>query len=32
MMVAMSTQLLSGPSTGPKDNHPFLNAAMAQVL
>lgn len=30
VMVAMSTQLLSGPSTGPNDTHPFLNAAMAQ--
>lgn len=30
MMVAMSTQLLSGPSPGPNDTHPFLNAAMAQ--
>ncbi|XP_074307211.1 uncharacterized protein LOC141642331 [Silene latifolia] len=30
MMVAMSTQLLSGPSPGPKDVHPFSNAVMAQ--
>ncbi|CAO2832053.1 unnamed protein product [Amaranthus hypochondriacus] len=30
MMVTMSTQLLSGPSPGPKDFHPFLNAFMSQ--
>ncbi|GAV57551.1 Dymeclin domain-containing protein [Cephalotus follicularis] len=30
MLVAMSTQLLSGPSPGPKDVHPFIDAAMAQ--
>ncbi|KAG5391234.1 hypothetical protein IGI04_032775 [Brassica rapa subsp. trilocularis] len=30
MVVAMSTQLLSGPSPGPKDANPFLDAAMAQ--
>ncbi|KAL9240845.1 hypothetical protein vseg_015021 [Gypsophila vaccaria] len=30
MMVAMSTQLLSGPSPGPKDVHPFTNAVMEQ--
>ncbi|KAK9725534.1 hypothetical protein RND81_05G151400 [Saponaria officinalis] len=30
MMVAMSTQLLSGPSPGPKDVHPFTDAVMEQ--
>ncbi|KAJ4722539.1 Dymeclin [Melia azedarach] len=30
MLVAMSTQLLSGPSPGPKDVHPFIDAAMAE--
>ncbi|OMO54684.1 Dymeclin [Corchorus capsularis] len=30
MLVAMSTQLLSGPSPGPKDVHPFIDAAMSQ--
>ncbi|XP_057476837.1 uncharacterized protein LOC130764551 [Actinidia eriantha] len=30
MLVAMSTQLLSGPSPGPKDIHPFIDAAMVQ--
>ncbi|RID52467.1 hypothetical protein BRARA_H03061 [Brassica rapa] len=30
MVVAMSTQLLSGPSPGPRDANPFLDAAMAQ--
>ncbi|KAK6929907.1 hypothetical protein RJ641_004001 [Dillenia turbinata] len=30
MLVAMSTQLLSGPSPGPKDVHPFIDAAMFQ--
>jgi len=27
----MSTQLLCGPSPGPNDLNPFLDAAMAQV-
>lgn len=31
MLITMSTQLLSGPSSGPKDVNPFLDAAMAQV-
>ena len=31
MLVAMSTQLLSGPSPGPKDVNPFIDAAMSQV-
>lgn len=31
MLVAMSTQLLSGPSPGPEDAHPFTDAAMVQV-
>lgn len=31
MLIAMSTQLLSGPSPGPKDVNPFIDAAMAQV-
>ncbi|CAH8390496.1 unnamed protein product [Eruca vesicaria subsp. sativa] len=30
MIVAMSTQLLSGPSPGPSDANPFIDAAMAQ--
>ncbi|KAF6173382.1 hypothetical protein GIB67_027077 [Kingdonia uniflora] len=30
MLVTMSTQLRSGPSPGPKDVHPFIDAAMAQ--
>ncbi|KAJ8464683.1 hypothetical protein OPV22_027235 [Ensete ventricosum] len=30
MLVAMSTQLCSGPSPGPKDVHPFIDAAMLQ--
>ncbi|PKA65904.1 hypothetical protein AXF42_Ash010313 [Apostasia shenzhenica] len=30
LMVAMSTQLRSGPSPGPNDSHPFIDAAMAQ--
>lgn len=30
MLVAMSTQLLSGPSPEPKDIHPFIDAAMVQ--
>ncbi|KAK9083691.1 hypothetical protein Scep_030162 [Stephania cephalantha] len=30
LLVAMSTQLRSGPSPGPKDVHPFIDAAMAQ--
>ncbi|XWS13717.1 hypothetical protein CRYUN_Cryun36dG0061800 [Craigia yunnanensis] len=30
MLVAMSTQLLSGPSPGPKDVNPFIDAAMSQ--
>lgn len=31
MLITMSTQLLSGPSPGPKDVHPFIDAAMAEV-
>jgi len=31
MIIAMSTQLLSGSSPGPNDVNPFLDAAMAQV-
>lgn len=31
MLVAMSTQLHSGPSPGLKDVNPFIDAAMAQV-
>lgn len=31
MLVAMSTQLLSVPSLGPKDVHPFIDAAMTEV-
>ncbi|KAF2620341.1 hypothetical protein F2Q68_00038244 [Brassica cretica] len=30
ILVAMSTQLLSGPSPGPRDVNPFLDAAMVQ--
>lgn len=30
MLTAMSTQLRSGPSPGPKDVHPFIDAAMIQ--
>ncbi|KDP40232.1 hypothetical protein JCGZ_02230 [Jatropha curcas] len=30
MLVAMSTQLLYGPSPGPSDMNPFIDAAMAQ--
>ncbi|KAL0287290.1 UNVERIFIED_CONTAM: Dymeclin [Sesamum calycinum] len=30
MLIAMSTQLVSGPSPGPNDTHPFIEAAMAQ--
>ncbi|KAH9298090.1 hypothetical protein KI387_029772 [Taxus chinensis] len=30
LLVAMSTQLHSGPSPGPKDIHPFIDAAMVQ--
>lgn len=32
MLITMSTQLLSGPSPGPKDVNPFIDAAMVQVL
>lgn len=31
MLVAMSTQLLCGPSPGLSDMNPFIDAAMAQV-
>lgn len=31
MLIAMSTQLLSGSSPRPKDFNPFIDAAMAQV-
>ena len=31
MLITMSTQLLSGPSLGPDNVHPFIDAAMAQV-
>lgn len=31
MLIAMSTQLLCGPSPEPNDVNPFLDAAMAQV-
>ncbi|KAJ9538226.1 hypothetical protein OSB04_030959 [Centaurea solstitialis] len=31
MLIAMSTQLLSGPSPGPNDVHPFIDAAMSEV-
>lgn len=30
MLVAMTTQLRSGPSPGPKDVHPFIDSAMIQ--
>ncbi|XP_027156553.1 uncharacterized protein LOC113757503, partial [Coffea eugenioides] len=30
MLIAMSTQLLSGPSPGPDDSHPFIDAMMVQ--
>lgn len=30
MLIAMSTQLLSGPSPGPDDIHPFIDAMMVQ--
>ncbi|KAF3957893.1 hypothetical protein CMV_017140 [Castanea mollissima] len=30
MLIAMSTQLLCGPSPGPKDVNPFIDAAMVQ--
>ncbi|XP_076960317.1 uncharacterized protein LOC143636638 [Bidens hawaiensis] len=30
MLIAMSTQLLSGPLPGPNDTHPFIDAAMSQ--
>ncbi|XP_061990157.1 uncharacterized protein LOC133708686 isoform X2 [Rosa rugosa] len=30
MLIAMSTQLLSGPSPGPEDVNPFLDAEMSQ--
>ncbi|TYH55753.1 hypothetical protein ES332_D09G257100v1 [Gossypium tomentosum] len=30
MLIVMSTQLLSGPTPGPKDVNPFLDAAMSQ--
>ncbi|KAK6122694.1 hypothetical protein DH2020_043563 [Rehmannia glutinosa] len=30
MLIAMSTQLLSGPSPGLNDKHPFIDAAMIQ--
>eukprot|EP01018_Ginkgo_biloba_P004034 Gb_15047 [translate_table: standard] len=30
LLVAMSSQLHSGPSPGPKDIHPFIDAAMMQ--
>ncbi|XP_062169090.1 uncharacterized protein LOC133875099 isoform X1 [Alnus glutinosa] len=30
MLIAMSTQLLCGPSPGPKDVNPFIDAAMIQ--
>ncbi|KAL0388542.1 UNVERIFIED_CONTAM: Dymeclin [Sesamum radiatum] len=30
LLIAMSTQLLSGPTPGPNDIHPFIDAAMAQ--
>ncbi|KAH1227041.1 Dymeclin [Glycine max] len=31
MIIAISTQLLCGPSPGPNDVNPFLDAAMAQI-
>jgi hypothetical protein len=30
LLIAMSTQLLFGPSPGPNDVHPFIDAAMSQ--
>ncbi|KAH6768498.1 dyggve-melchior-clausen syndrome protein [Perilla frutescens var. frutescens] len=30
LLIAMSTQLLAGPSPGPNDKHPFIDAAMTQ--
>ncbi|XP_071717720.1 uncharacterized protein [Rutidosis leptorrhynchoides] len=30
MLIAMSTQLISGPSPGPNDVHPFVDAAMSE--
>ncbi|XP_075478200.1 uncharacterized protein LOC142519149 [Primulina tabacum] len=30
LLITMSTQLLSGPSPGPSDVHPFIDAAMVQ--
>ncbi|XP_071691533.1 uncharacterized protein [Rutidosis leptorrhynchoides] len=30
MLIAMSTQLISGPSPGPNDVHPFIDAAMSE--
>ncbi|KAL8481656.1 hypothetical protein ACS0TY_027966 [Phlomoides rotata] len=30
IVIAMSTQLLSGPTPGPNDTHPFIDAVMAQ--
>lgn len=32
IVVAMSTQLLSGPTPGPKDVNPFIDAAMSQEI
>ncbi|GLT61548.1 hypothetical protein SLA2020_342470 [Shorea laevis] len=32
LLVAMSTQLLSGPTPGPKDVNPFIDAAMSQEV
>lgn len=32
ILVTMSTQLRSGPCPGPKDVHPFIDAAMSQVI
>ncbi|BBG92377.1 hypothetical protein Prudu_000099 [Prunus dulcis] len=32
MLIAMSTQLLSGPSPGPEDVNPFIDAAMSQEV
>ncbi|GLT78602.1 hypothetical protein SLA2020_501320 [Shorea laevis] len=32
LLVAMSTQLLSGPTPGPKDVNPFIDAAMSQEI
>lgn len=31
VLIAMSTQLLSGPSPGSCDMHPFIDAAMTEV-